>query len=77
MQQRKMFETYRKTYQKKVVVCDSIKSIFFDREENKKTAILERLLIPGLTLVEIPFNTSSYDSSFEVNTLYFMFIYLF
>src|SRR5271169_2081145 len=60
VQQKNVFDAYKKTYQNKVVICDSIKGIFFTGEENKKITVLERLLVPGLTLVEIPFNTASY-----------------
>src|SRR5207302_1995686 len=35
--------------------------IYFHAEENTKLDVLERLMVPGLTLVEIPFNTSCYD----------------
>jgi hypothetical protein len=59
--QQKLFTAYKKNYQNKVIICDSIKLIFLNGEENKKLDILRRLLIPGLRLVEIPFNTSSYD----------------
>src|SRR5258705_6013162 len=61
VQQQGIFEHYKKLYQNKIIVCDSIKTIFFNGEENKKLDTLERLLLPGLTLVEITFNTSSYD----------------
>jgi hypothetical protein len=61
LQQKNLLEVYKKLYQDKVIICDSIKTIFFNGEENKKIDILKRLLVPGVTLVEIPFNTSSYD----------------
>ena len=61
LQQKKVFEEYKKLYQNKIIVADTIKNIFFNGEENKKIDVLERLLVRGLTLVEIPFNTSSYD----------------
>jgi hypothetical protein len=61
LQQEKVFAVYKKLYQNKIVDCDSIKTIFFNSEENNKLNVLEDLFIPGLTLVEIPFNTSSYD----------------
>lgn len=61
LQQENVFAVYKKLYQDKIVVCDSIKTIFFNGEENNKLDVLERLLAPGLILVEIPFNTSSYD----------------
>jgi hypothetical protein len=61
LQQQSLMNKYKKTYQKKVIDCDSIKLIFFNGEENKKLDVLERLLVPGLKLIEIPFSTSSYD----------------
>ena len=64
-----MFDEYKKLYQKKIIVCDSIKNIFFYGEENKKLDVLERLLVPGLTLVEMPFATSSYDQMVNAGAL--------
>src|SRR6266496_219642 len=61
VQQKKMFSEYKKRYQKKIIDSDSIKLIFFDHEENQKLDVMERLLIPVLTLIDVPFNTSSYD----------------
>jgi len=61
LQQQKMYNRYKKIYQNKVVVCDSIKLIFFNGEENKKLTLIERLTIPAAFLVDVPFNTSSYD----------------
>jgi hypothetical protein len=59
--QQKMFANYKSIFQRKVIVCDSVKTIFFNHEENKKIDILERLLVPALILIDPPFNTSSYD----------------
>ena len=61
VQQEGVCDHYKKLYQTKIIVCDSIKTIFFNGEENKKPDVLKRLLVPGLLFVEIPFNTSSYD----------------
>jgi hypothetical protein len=61
LQQQSQFYTYKKVCQNKVIVCDSIKMIFFNREENKKINVLERLLVPGIKLISISFSTSSYD----------------
>jgi len=60
-QQRNIFATYKKTFQTKVINCDTIKSIFFRGEENKKLDVLQRLMIRSISLVDIPVNTSSYD----------------
>ncbi len=61
MQQQSQFNSYKKICQNKVIVCDSIKMIFFNHEENKKLNVLERLLVPGIKLINISFSTSSYD----------------
>jgi hypothetical protein len=61
LQQQVMYNHYKKVYQNKIVVCDTIKAIFYNREENKKIDELERLLVPGITHISTPFNTSSYD----------------
>src|SRR5664279_2993381 len=61
VQQQKMLDEYKKLYQNNVVVCDSIKLIFFNGEENTKLNILERLLTPGTRNIDIPFNTAAYD----------------
>jgi hypothetical protein len=61
IQQQNVYNTYKKIYQNKIVVCDTIKTIFYNGEENKKLDVLERLLVSGITLIATPFNTSSYD----------------
>ncbi len=61
VQQQSQFTVYKKLCQNKVIVCDSIKTIFFNHEENKKIDMLERLLLPGIKLISISFSTSSYD----------------
>ena len=61
LQQQILYNTYKKIYQKKIIFCDSIRFIFFNGEENTKMDALKRLVTQGLTLVEIPINTSSYD----------------
>ncbi len=69
LQQQDILNTYKIIYQKKVVVCDSIKNIFFNGEENKKIDVLERLNIFGITLVDIPFITASYDQMISAGAL--------
>src|SRR5215467_1719810 len=44
MQQKKLLTVYKTLYQKKVVVCDSIKNIFFNGDENKQLGTLARLM---------------------------------
>jgi hypothetical protein len=61
MQQQALFTQYKKTYQKKIIICDSVKAIFFNGQENTKLDMLERLNVFAITLVDIPFSTSSYD----------------
>src|ERR1700752_5262126 len=42
IQQQNVYNTYKKIYQNKIVVCDTIKTIFYNNEENKKLDVLER-----------------------------------
>src|SRR6185503_14417301 len=60
-QQKKLFADFKKRYQKKIIYADSVKLIFFNHEENQKLDVLQRLVVPVITLIEVPFNTSSYD----------------
>jgi ABC-type oligopeptide transport system ATPase subunit len=68
-QQQTLLTQYKKIYQNKVVVCDSVKNIFFNGEENTKLNVLERLNIFAITQVEIPFSTSSYDQMVNAGAL--------
>ena len=61
VQQKDVFEQYKKLYQDKIIVTDTVKTIFFNGEENKKINVLERLMVPAVKLVDVPFNTSAYD----------------
>ena len=69
IQQQALLTQYKKIYQRKVIVCDSVKTIFFTGEENTKLDVLERLNNFAITLVEIPFNTSSYDQMVNAGAL--------
>lgn len=60
-QQRNIFDVYKRIFQAKVINCDSLKFIFYQNEENKKLDVLKRLMVPAISLVDIPINTSSYD----------------
>src|SRR5579862_4161930 len=44
IQQQALLTLYKKIYQRKLVVCDSVKNIFFNGEENTKLNVLERLI---------------------------------
>ena len=61
LQQKGIFTQYIKLYQKKIVLADSLKNIFFNKMENDQINVVERLLVPSISLIEVPFNTSSYD----------------
>jgi hypothetical protein len=61
LQQQSQFKIDKKLCQNKVIACDSIKMIFFNHEENKKIVMLEKLLVPGIKLINISFSTASYD----------------
>src|SRR5271170_6524161 len=69
IQQEALLAQYKKIYQKKVIVCDSVKNIFFTGEENRKLEMEERLYTFANTLVDIPFNTSSYDQMVNAGAL--------
>jgi hypothetical protein len=73
IQQEALLTQYKKIYQKKVTVCDSVKNIFFNGEENKKLEMVERLYIFAVTLVDIPFNTSSYDQMVNAGALRYIY----
>ena len=61
VQQKNIFEQYKKSYQSKIIITDTVKTIFFNGEENKKINVLERLIVAAVKLIDVPFNTSSYD----------------
>jgi len=61
LQQEKVFVAYKTLYQEKVVVCDSIKNIFFAREENNRLPTLARLMLFGVQNIDVPLSTPSYD----------------
>ncbi len=61
LQQQNVFSVYKNLYQKKVVVCDSIKNIFFTGEENNQLPTLARLMLFGVQNIEVPVSTPSYD----------------
>ena len=61
LQQKNLFAEYKKRFQTKIINSDTIKMIFFNHEENQKLDVLQRLVIPVISLIDVPFNTSSYD----------------
>jgi hypothetical protein len=61
LQQDQVFSAYKRVYQGKVMVCDSIKNIFFSREENNRLPTLARLMLFGVQNIEVPLSTPSYD----------------
>src|ERR1700759_5382421 len=61
LQQKKVFAVYKTLYQKKVIVCDSIKNIFFMGKENNQLPLLARLMLFGVQNIEVPLSTPSYD----------------
>ena len=68
-QQEKVFAVYKDLYQKKVIVCDSIKNIFFTREENNQLPTLARLMLFGVQNIEVPLSTPSYDQMINSGAL--------
>ncbi len=72
LQQQQLFDRYKGVYQRQIVACDSIKSIFFSKQENSKIDVVKRFLVPSVTQTEIPFNTSSYDQMVSAGALRFI-----
>jgi hypothetical protein len=69
LQQQVVFDLYIKGYQQKVVVCDSMKTIFYNKQENERIADIERLLVPSLKLSDVPVSTASYDQMVSAGAL--------
>ena len=69
LQHKHTFTAYKKLYQRKVIVCDSIKNIFFNAQENKQLATLERLVVFGVQNIEVPVSTPSYDQMISSGAL--------
>ena len=72
LQQQSVYDRYKKIYQNKVIVCDSVKLIFYNAEENKKLGVIKRLTIPADRLIDVPLNTSSYDQMVNSGALRFI-----
>jgi hypothetical protein len=60
-QQHNTINTYKKIFQHKVIVCDSMKNIFYAGQETQKTNDIRRLLLPCLKVTEVNFHTSAYQ----------------
>ena len=69
LQQEKTFDVYKKLYQKKVIVCDSMKNIFFTGQENNQLPTLARLMLFGVQNIEVPVSTPSYDQMINSGAL--------
>jgi len=61
LQQQQLFVHYKKRFQNKVIVCDSMKNIFYNHLENKQLKSVARLMLPAMVIIEMSVNTSSYD----------------
>jgi hypothetical protein len=61
IQQLNTINTYKKTFQRKIQLCDSMKNIFYSGRETQKTNDIERLLLPCLKVTEVTFHTSAYQ----------------
>jgi hypothetical protein len=72
IQQQGLFEKYKKIYQMKGIASDSIKHVFFNRDENKNISVFQRLAVRALQNIELPLNTSSYDQMVSSGALRFI-----
>ncbi|MFI5186700.1 MAG: hypothetical protein ACHQF0_08255 [Chitinophagales bacterium] len=69
LQQQVVFDQYIRGYQQKVFVCDSMKTIFYNKQENERLADIARLLVPSLKLSDVPVSTASYDQMVSAGAL--------
>ncbi len=69
LQHRVIYDKYIKGFQEKVVVCDSMKNIFYEKHENERIGDVARLLIPSLRLSDVPLSTASYDQIVSAGAL--------
>ncbi|HEY2722570.1 MAG TPA: hypothetical protein VGI82_12635 [Chitinophagaceae bacterium] len=60
-QQHHTINIFKKTFQRKIMVCDSMKNIFYLGQEAKKADDVRRLLLPCLKVIEVSFHTSAYQ----------------
>jgi hypothetical protein len=72
LQHQNVYADYKKRYQLKIVTNDSMKNIIFRHEENEKLETVKRLLVPCLTLIDIPFSTASYDQLVSSGSLRYL-----
>ena len=69
LQQQHLFISYKKKYQNKVVVCDSMKNIFYNHKENRQLKTVDNLLMSAMQIIEMSVNTSSYDQMVNAGAL--------
>src|SRR6185503_17479262 len=67
--QKTVFAEYKRRYQEKIINSDSVKDIIFNHEENEKLETIKRLIVRVITLIDVPFNTSSYDQMINSGAL--------
>ena len=61
IQQHNTINDYQSIFKHKVIVCDSMKNIFYNSQEIQKTGDIRRLLLPCLKLTEVNFHISAYQ----------------
>jgi hypothetical protein len=61
VQQHHTIDAYKKTFEHKIIICDSLKNIFYSGQETKKISDIRRLVLPCLKVTEVSFNTSAYQ----------------
>lgn len=61
IQQQNTISAYQTNLKHKVIVCDSMKNIFYAGQETQKTSDIRRLLLPCLRLIQVNFHTSAYQ----------------
>lgn len=61
IQQHNTINAYQRNFKYKVIVCDSMKNIFYAAQEIQKAGDIRRLLLPCLKLTEVNFHTSAYQ----------------
>jgi hypothetical protein len=60
-QQHNTINAYKNIFRHKIIVCDSMKNIFYSDQEVGKVDDIRRLLLPCLRVTEVNFHTSAYQ----------------
>ena len=60
-QQYYTIDSYKRVFRRKIMLCDSMKNIFYSGQEIKKTDDIRRLLLPCLKIAEVTFHISAYQ----------------